>query len=300
MAHCILIFSLLFLSKTSWASSCCGQSPASFTVLALNQKLSFSTGVTYLRSQGRVYNESDQFYIWESKKREVRSVLVNLASTLADQHQIFLNTNLLQGHYSDPLEKGSSTNLSDTLIGYTYEILPEYSFSYWKPVVSLTAFLNLPTGHSIYDRSSLSEGTDVTGHGQTGTGLGITVRKVYFPWTLTLQGRMIRLFSKRFERVNVSDFNDSSLAFLIDYSSSWWGLVFNGGLTFTHLSERTIEPSLVTSGVSQNFNILGGIQKSISESWVTGLYFSDQTLLGPAQNTILNRSVSLNFNYNYF
>ncbi len=300
MARLLLILVLNIYTLQAYSNSCCGQSPASFTILSLSQKLSVSTGVSYLSSQGRVYDNSDEFYLWNDKKREVRSFLLNVSSTLVDRHQVFINTSYLQGYYSDSFGVGYSTHLSDTLLGYSYEILPEYSFSYWKPKVFITAFLNVPTGRSIYDNNRLSEGADVTGHGLWGTGIGVTLRKVYFPWTITLQGRTLRLFSKEFESVRVSDFYDSSLAFLLNYSTRLWGLQFNTGLTFTHLSERRIEPVNVTSGVTQNFSVLGGVQRSISESWVAGINYSDQTLVGPAKNSILNRSLNINFNYNYF
>lgn len=300
MGRALLVVFTIFIGLRASANSCCGQSPASFTILSMDQTLSVSTGVSYLESVGRVYNDSEAFFVWNDKKRVVQSIPLNVASTLVDRHQVFLNTGLLQGHYQDSFENGYATNLSDTLLGYSFELLPEYSFSYWKPVVFVTALINLPTGHSIYDRGHLSEGGDVTGHGQWGAGLGVTLRKVYFPWTLTVQGRSIRLDPRQFDTVRVSDFYDSSLAFLVNYSSRWWGLQLNSGITFTHLSERKVAPSNVTSGVTQNFSVLAGLQRSISENWVAGLNYSDQTLVGPAKNTILSRNFNISFNYNYF
>lgn len=300
MAHFLLILLSLFMSRPVLASSCCGQSPASFTVLSLNQRLSLSTGFSHLRSQGRVFNNSDEFFTWDNKKREVRALALNVASVPADRQQVFVNASLLQGQYVDSEENQQATSWSDTLVGYTYELLPEYSFSYWKPVVFATAFLSLPTGRSIYNKGGLSEGTDVTGHDQWGAGLGVTLKKVYFPWTLTLQGRSIQLFAEDFGAVRVSRFYDSSLAFLVNYASRWQALQLNGGVTFTHLSPRTIAPGNVTSGETQNFSVLAGVQKPISDSWAAGVSYSDQTLLGPAKNSILNRSLSFNFNFNYY
>lgn len=299
MGNVVLIIFILLGARSVFANSCCGQSPASFTVLSMNQRMSLSTGFSYLRSQGRVRDNSEKFYVWGDKKREVRSIPLNLASVFADRQQLFLNLVTMQGSYSDRNESGATTHLSDTLMGYSYEVLPEYNFSYWKPIVYATVFLNIPTGHSIYDSARLSEGADVTGHGQWGAGLGITLRKVYFPWTITLQARTIQLLAEEFENSRVSDFYDSSAAFLLSYSSQWWGLMFNGGVTFTHLSERRLEPSQITSSVSQNFNVLGGVQRALSGKWMVGINYSDQTLFGPAKNTLLNRSINLNFNYNY-
>lgn len=306
MAHFLLISVLFIMSPVALANSCCGQSPASYTVLSLNQRLSVSAGLSYLRSYGRYRpfaNGQEGLEVWDDKKREVSSTIFNVASAFAPRQQVFVNASVLQGRYSDVTGVETATHLSDTLIGYSYEALPEYSFSYWKPVIFLTGFLNLPTGRSTYDMN-LSEGTDVTGHDQWGAGLGVTLRKVYFPLTITLQARSLQLFAKSFTDVAVSDFFDSSVAFLLNYSSRWWGLQWNTGLTFNHLSERTTQAlpgaPVDTSQVTQNFSLLVGVQRSISESWVAGLTYSDQTLVGPAKNSILNRSINLNFNYNYF
>lgn len=302
MARIFLIFIGIFSSHSAFANSCCGQSPASYSVLSLNQSLSFTTGISYLRSYGRYHSGRDgqeRLEVWDRKKREVTTMNLNVASSTAERHQVFLNTNLLKGTYSDEFGKEQSSHLSDTLLGHSYELVPEYSFSYWKPVVYLTTFFNLPTGRSTYE-SDVTEATDVTGHGQWGFGLGVTLRKVYFPWTMTLQGRTLKLFSQTFDDVKVSDFYDSSLAFLGNYASRLWGLQFNAGITYTHLSERTIAPSQVTSEVTQNYSVLAGVQRSVSESWVAGVSYSDQTLIGPAKNSILNRSVNISLNYNIF
>ncbi len=299
MAYIFLIFSFLVLSNQAEANNCCGQSPASFTVLSQDQRLSLSAGFSYLRSQGRVYANSNEFFIWGDKKRDVRSLLLNIASVVSGRHQVFLNTAFMEGQYVDQLESGRSTNQADTLVGYSYEVLPEYNFSYWKPLVYLTAFVNLPTGNSIYEEGTLSEGADVTGHNQWGVGIGLTAIKTYYPFTVTLQARTIRLFAREFSTVEVSDFYDSSLALLGNYVSRLWGLSFSSGITFNHLSERRLLPSGVTSDVTQNFTVLAGIQRPISNSLNLGINYADQTLIGPAKNSILNRSITINFNYNY-
>ena len=300
MAHFLLITFILLSSPLLIANSCCGQSPASFTVLSLEQRLSLSTSLSYIESQGRVFEDSREFWFWDGKKRQVQALGLNVASSIAHRQQFFVNLSLLNGHYKDSNESGTATNLSDTLIGYNYEIFPEYSFSYWKPIVYITALVNLPTGNSIYDSVSLSEGTDVSGHNQWGTGLGVTLKKIYFPWTLTLQGRSIYLIEKQFETLKVSGFYDSSAALLISYASQWFGLQLNSGVTFSHLSQRKISPSGTISGVSQNWSVLFGVQRPISDSTGIGINYSDQTILGPAKNSLLNRSIALNFNYNSF
>ncbi|MCB0379305.1 MAG: hypothetical protein KDD33_12500 [Bdellovibrionales bacterium] len=299
MGRILLILLLLTLTAKSLANSCCGQSPASFTVLSLEQRLSLNTSYSLIQSQGRVYDSQD-FFVWKDKKREIESLKINLASSFASRHQAFLSSALLRGSYSDPISSESSQHFSDTQIGYTYEALPEYRFSYWKPVVYFSLLGNIPTGKSIYDSSRLSEGTDVTGHNQWGLGLGITLRKVYFPLTITFQAKSLKIFSKTFESLEVSDFYDSSLALLFNYALNFQQLALNFGFTTNQLSNRKITTSQIPSGVMQSTTTLMGLQRTFGDAWSAGLNYSDQTLLGNPKNTLLNRTLSFNINYNYF
>lgn len=298
MGRLLLICGFLILSRPLWANSCCGQSPASFTILSLEQRLTASSSYSYISSAGRVFN-SDDFYIWDDKKRIIQAFQLNLASTLASRHQVFLNTSVLQGRYEDQIERASSQHLSDTQLGYTYELLTEYSFSYWKPLIYISAIANLPTGKSIYDDSSITEGADVTGHNQWGAGIGLTLRKVYFPLTITLQLKSLRIFSKEFNTTTVSGFYDNSLAFLFNYALSSYQVALNFGVTMNQLTQREISYS-ATSGVMQNTTLLFGLQKIFSDSWSAGFNYSDQTILGRARNSLLNQTASFNITYNYF
>lgn len=297
MKKILLSLFLLIYSPHSFANSCCGQSPASFTVLSLNQKLSLNTGFTLTETEGRLI--SDRYQKWNDRSRSVQSLTLNAASTLAYRHQIFLQTAFMKSTYGDSLNSNHSQDASDTLLGYTYELLPEYSFSYWKPVVFVSAFLNLPTGQSIYDPAKLNEGSDVTGHNQWGTGLGVTLRKVYFPLTLTVQGKSLYLFEKQFETSKVSGFYDSSLALLASYATNFWGIGINGGFTFNHLSKRRISPSDVLSDITQSTTILAGLQRNFGDNTLLFSY-GDQTQVGYSKNTLLNKTYTLSFVYNYF
>lgn len=298
MGRILLILSLLLLSRWAWASSCCGQSPASFTVLALDQTLSVNASYSLIRSEGRIFNR-DQFHVWNDKKRSVQALQLNVAGTIDSQQQYFINSSFLEGSYQDHLSQGTARHLSDTQLGYTYEIVPEYSYSYWRPLVYLSAMINVPTGKSIYDESSLSEGADVTGHNQWGAGLGLTARKVYFPLTVTFQARTLRIFAKTFDQVEVSDFYDSSVALITNSVTRYKDISVTLGVTGNHLSRRTISPGS-ESGAMQNVTVIAGLQKPLSEEWFAGINYSDQTLVGPAKNSILNRTLTVNLNYNYF
>ncbi len=298
MARILLIFIAVCSSLRVQANSCCGQSPASFPVLTLDQKLSVNTSYSVSQAAGRILSP-DQFVVWDSKDRQIQTYQMSVASTFFSRHQFYINTAYLNSQYRDAFQDASSQNLSDTQLGYTYELLPEYSFHPLKPTLHTSILVNAPTGQSIYDNISLSEGTDVTGHNQWGLGLGLTAKKVYFPLTLTLQARSLRIFKKQFSSVEVGSFYDSSLALLTSYALPWKGIVLNAGVTTNHLSSRTINTG-VESQTMQNTTLLVGLQKSLNDTWNIGFNYSDQTLLGPAKNSVLNKTATMNVNFNYY
>jgi len=264
----------------------------------LEQTLSVNASYSYIQAQGRIYNP-DAFVVWNNKERNVQAYQLSAASSFAERQQVFINTSLLSSHYKDVYQNGQEQHLSDTQVGYHYEVLPEYSFSPWRPVIHASVLANLPTGKSIYDNIKLSEGTDVTGHNQWGLGVGLTARKVYFPITLILQARSLQIFKKQFANVEVGSFYDSSVAFLTSYALPWKAITLNAGLTTNHLSSRTLGTG-GSSDTMQNTTLLVGLQKSLNDTWNVGCNYSDQTLLGPAKNSILNKTLTLNLNYNYY
>ncbi len=303
MARAIIIFKLtiilIFYSKQVNASSCCGQAPSSFSVLTNNEKLNISTSFVKIRTQGRLIRNSGNFYDWSNKKRTIQSFTFDISLSLEERHQINLSSSLNSGSFSSEFEKATSNNLSDTLISYTYELLPEYSYSKFKPQVFSSVFLSVPSGHSIYKKNGLSEGTSVTGHEQWGVGLGLTLRKVYFPFSFLAQIKSIRFFSKNFDNFSVSDFFDTSINFTTSYTTKFFNIIINSGLTLSHISPKKINTLRIKSLESISTGLFFGVQKNISIDTSIGIIYTDQTLLGPAKNTLLNRSMSLNINHKF-
>lgn len=300
MARIALVILALTMTGQVHANSCCGQTPSSYLVMYQHQKYTFSPSVSYTQSLGRVNNNED-FNVWGGDKKRVLQVLnLNAAAAVGESGQFFLASGHVTSNYQEDGNSASARNFSDTLVGYTHELIPEYTYSSWKPVVYLSAMVNAPTGHSIYDKNELSEGADVTGHNQWGFGAGITARKVFFPVTLLAQGKVLRLLAKDFSGTEVSGFYDSSLAGFVTYAFRWQDVSLTGGLTWNHLSSREITSIAGASGSSQVTTAIVSVQKPLNDNWALAFAVSDQTLIGEPRNTLLNRSYTLNFNYNYF
>lgn len=281
------------------ANSCCGQSPTSYTVLYQRQKTMLSVGYSSIETQGRVFSNQD-FFVWpDNKRRQVDVYQFQGAFTLTEWSQMFWSTGLLSSSFEQGLGTERSQHLSDTQMGFTYELLPEYSYSPWKPVLYASVFINAPTGRSIYAPGGMSEGADVTGHDQWGAGVGLTVRKVIHPVALVVQTKALRLFEETFSGTTVSGFYDLSMGGFATYNLPFWGLSGTLGWTWNQLSSRRISVSPVPSGDSQVGTLSVSLQKAFSDETSVALSYADQSLLGKAQNTLLNQTITLNLNYNF-
>lgn len=299
MERIVLILLLSGSATSSWANSCCGQNPTSYAVLYQRQKAMVITNYSSIATEGRV-DSHHEYLVWpESKKRRVDGYQFQAAATVSEWWQVFLATGLLSARYEDDFGTERAQHMTDTQLGLTYEVLPEYAFSAWKPVIYASVFLNLPTGHSIYSPGGLTEGADVTGHEQWGAGAGLTLRKVIHPLVFVMQAKALRLRGESFGKTAVSGFYDLSLAQFITYNSSWWGLSGTLGWTWNQLQSRRISQSAIPSGVSEVHTLSASLQKGLTDEVSVSLSVSDQTLWGEAKNTLLNRTYSMSLNYNF-
>jgi hypothetical protein len=196
--------------------------------------------------------------------------------------------------------------MMDTMVGFTYELWPEYSFSYYKPIVYISGFVNLPTGRSVFEGVAGPENIAVTGHGQWGSGVALTLQKTIRPWSLLFQAKSLRLFEETWGEASVGEFYDSSVQLILGYNLPIWDLNFNFGITQLELSSRKVKLNTdfiltdVRSPNSRSTMLSFGLSRSVTENFNLALSFNDQTLLGQPKNTLLAQGVSVILSYNKF
>lgn len=307
-----LALSLIFaaaslVSLSSYASPCCGQNSSSLNVMTLRQGFSLSLSQTEMQSLGRVYDADNSFFVWpDSKSRDVSITQLSAGLGINERWQLQMVSSWQRASYSSQEFSQTEASMMDTLLGVTYELWPEYSFSFYKPIVYVSLLANIPTGRSVFETGAGPENIAVTGHGQWGGGLAVTLQKTIRPWFLSIQLRSLRLFADSWDETRVDGFYDSSAQMLFGYSLPFWDLNINFGLTQLELSERSVKinSSLVSANIkspnSRSTMLNFGISRSVTENMNLALNFSDQTLLGQPKNTLLGQSVSLVVSYNKF
>ncbi len=298
----LLVLAGLTFSFEVFASSCCGQSAMGLNVLTQRQKLNASLSQSYSNAMGRVYDSDNAFYIWpESKKRILYSTNLSLAYSLSNKYQMFLNSGFQNAEFKDQQYSDRQQNMTDTLLGLTYEFLTEYKYNPYKPTGYVTLFTNLPSGHSVFDSDAGPESINVSGHDQWGLGLGLTLNKIILPWTFLVQVKSLRLFKNEFKNASVDGFFDSSSQFVIGYTVSAINAVLNLSLTQVELSGRDVRYQQLIQTPTSSSTVVGvGFIKPITDQFILSVNYSDQSLLGQPKNTLISQTLSLNLAMNYY
>lgn len=293
---CVLVMAFSWIASLAEASSCCGQSPSSFLVLR-NYQTWFS-GFTYGYTQtlGRLHSDGKAFYIWpEEKKQITHSLGLNVAHSFYDHWQWNLKTSYLQRAYEDGGGSEQASGWGDSLVSFTYEILPLYTYSPWKPLVYLSFFLNIPTGHSPYEGELSEEGTSVTGYGQWGEGLGVTLFKVFGQSKATLQWKSMYYNQERFSETVVSNFFENGFFAQWSISTPLLSTELSLGYRWSELGKRNVDGIPSENSLSNAIEL--GLSRSIYENYFLSFNFSDETLLGRSRNTLLGRNYAATFSY---
>lgn len=294
----LIVLPLHFLK----ASPCCGQNASDLGVMTLRQKANVYLGQMYGTALGRVYGHSNDFFVWpEEKHRTTHITQLKLSYEIKNRLQFFSNIAYQVGEFKGSGLSQSASQMMDSSVGLTYEFISEYKFSYYKPTVYVSLFSNLPTGKSVFTDNVGTENIGVTGHGQWGAGVGLTLNKVILPWSLMVQLKTLRLFPDSFQNTSVKGFFDSSFQILLGYALPIWNVNINLGMTQLELSERKIqskEQVLVPNARSTMMTI--GFTKPIHENFILSFNYGDQSLIGRPKNTLLSQTFSLGLTYNYF
>lgn len=282
-----LIFMTVFNLQDVAASSCCGSGQATSSLILSEQKILLNTSFYRAESVGRIY-ESKDFFVFDEVKRRVNNRLSLSASyALDDKNQVGFSTFILFSKYQDQFGQQSDENLADVNLNFARKFKMQSFDSF------LSFGLILPTGRSPYDAGVLSENANVSGFGQNGAQVGVTMNKVSYPYTLLADLKYSRFFSGEVNGKDLKDFDLLSASVFLGYSLNYFDLSVGGGVALNSLTRREVDG--VKTGASSFSSINFVITKGLDEASSLALSYSDQTLIDGAKNSLLDRVVGLNF-----
>lgn len=225
------------------------------------------------------------------------------ATLVSDRIQIGASVPLVQRQIRMQGDESGGTHVGDVTVGMGYEFLPEWSYSEWKPRGIGFIQLKLPTGRSVYEITA-SEPL-YWGRGFYTLSMGAAFVKKWQLWDASISPEIHYSFNR--------DFQNASQTTIV--LPGWGGsIAFTGGfrpgasdlrvgLTIQPIYEQPKEvvtfSELTRTAQQLVWNTSLSLSLLLNPSLSANLSYSDQTLLGPAINTTLTRTVALALNYSW-
>jgi hypothetical protein len=291
-------------STRAWAAPCCGGGSAAPTILTGDDHAQLSASLSQAQVIGDAPTQGTAVFRADGDLEQTQTLKVEGAYLFSDRWQFGATLPVVRRSRSTPATQSTSTGFGDLNLNLAYEWLPEWEYSVWKPRGFVFYQELIPTGGSIYESSFNSIdpwGLNARGRGFFASGIGAVFLKSWGGWDAAFVGEGHRSFSRTF-----STFDGS-----LELSPGWGGsLALAGGFSPSSLPLRfglSLSPAF-EEGVRARSASLDSTSDpqlvwttSVLLGWLVGhestvsAIYSDQTLLGPASNASLSRTVSISF-----
>ena len=296
----LLIAAIAFWSGEVVAAPCCSANAASPALISGDD----SAQLTLMTGQSTTIGDAfaDGLPVFRAgNDREISQTLrIDGAFLVSDRWQLGGSLPLLRHAIARPGIDDSATSLGDVRLNAAYEFLPEWSYSKWKPKGLLFAQIILPTSRSIYE-STAPGGVDSLGQGFFIVAAGSLLLKRW--------GNFDSYFMPEIHYSFARDFHNSDLGEAIHVGPNWGGSaalgagISPGGGNFrlgVRVQPMIADRKKVTSSTGDSWTSYQlswdtALEASylVADDWSVTAGYTDQTLLGPAVNSMLSRTFTL-------
>lgn len=295
-----LLLLTLFMSSTGNAAPCCASNAAIPSLIVGDEAALLSATASYGRVIGDAPSEGLSVFRTADDNEITRTLRLDSTLLLADRWQAGVGVPLVQRTIDRPGRSSEYSGVGDISLGGGFEYLPELDYSEWKPQGVGFLQLTLPTGRSIYE-SQTRDAVDVTGRGMTTVTLGTFLIKRWARWDASVIPEAHYSFERslsdaRGQSVLLEPTHGFSLSMGGGYSPRGSALRFGGRVAPVYNQGRsvTIDGRRMNTGFQYNWNTFLECSYLVSDDWSLNSVYMDQTIFGPAINTTLDRSVSIN------
>lgn len=290
-------FILLYLFTSlsfSYGASCCGGGSSIPGLITGDFRAQMGLQATYQNEIGKAYSQGKYLYYNNNKKRTRQNYSLFASSMISERAQIGGKINFSQTDYSNDAKKETASQFGDSEISFGYELIQERSFSWWQPRGFVFIALTLPTGSSNYNSSS-SLYSDVNGKEQWGISTGMSFVKIIRSYDFLSSFQVGYRFSDKQKDVSINESFYGS--FLIGAGVSPYNSNFRLGVNISYFQESAKDVYFGEKKIEtqkefySELSIVGSY--AIDPNLSLSINYSDQSILGPAQNTTLSRSVGV-------
>ena len=305
-----LIFTGIFASgplgyKNAQASACCARSSAVPILIVGDDQSQINFGI----AQGKVVAETTEegVPIFGSPDESETNITyrADVATLLSDRFQVGVSVPVVQHMISFSNRSDSGVGLGDVRVSVGYEVIPVWDYSKWKPQGFIFSLVTLPSGRSVYESLSPTA-SDVTGNGFYSVSVGSLFLKRWDAWDTffisEIHYSLPRTFESNSDPLFVKPGFGASAGLGVGFSPKE-GPVRLG----LRIQPRYDQPRQVPSmslGLPQGrflsvWDTGFDVSYMVSGSDTLMVSYTDQTLLGEAINSNLNRVFAINFQHRW-
>ena len=294
-----LIAVLILAPRLVAAAPCCGGGSAIPSLISGDDLAQLGASVSHGSVIGDAPAQGIPVFRADGDLEQTQTLQLDGAYRFLDRYQAGLSLPLIRRYRQFASgTQNSSTGFGDARLDVAYEVLPEWGYSAWKPHGFLFLEGTVPLGPSIYDAQD-SLLVDARSRGFYSLGLGTAFFKAVRHFDFAFSFEAHRSFSKTVQAA------DSS-SMIVTPGWGWSSMIgagwspeggrFRVGMSLSPVYEGAIQTEGEVNSISDSQLVWNtGVQVGYQfrSDWSASLNYTDQTLMGPAKNVNLSRTVSL-------
>jgi len=291
--------------KLAFSAPCCSRNSAVPILISGDDEAQVNFGSSIAGVVGQVFDDGVPIFGSSLTSEYVRAMRLEGALLVSDRLQLGVGVPLVHYSYTVIGETEASTRMGDIRLSLGYEFMPLWSYSRWKPQGFLFSVVTLPTGRSRYESQTLLS-TDVTGNGFFSTSFGALLLKRWTLWDVFFVPEVHygfpRIFQTTGNSIIVQPGFGGSLGFGVGFSPG--GGSFRLGVRLHPRLDQarfvpTMELDVREQGWVSNCDTGFDVAYMLGSHDTLSVFYTDQTLLGEARNTVLNRMAGVNYQHRW-
>jgi hypothetical protein len=292
MKYLALIF---FIPHVLLASSCCGGGSSSSMIILGDNRQEWSAGLGFRNDLGQTDRTGMASFHGKETVDQQYTLNLQLQRQFTELIQAAVKTSVIHKVMVKQGRREKSHGLGDIDLQISYEFLPEYNYSQYRPRGFLYSKITFPQSKGIYDSTSPIY-SDVRGSGLYSFSIGTLFVKKNSQFTLKFGLEGQRFFGKKFKEGNLDDYH--KVIFPTGLSYAFDPLPISTGIltTWTYQTSKKLQIQTTTTSSREYFWELSVFANwSLNRQETLGMSYSDSTLLGKNINSPLYRSFALTY-----
>lgn len=285
----VFSFFILLYAEALYASACCSGGSAIPSVITGDDRFQLGSSFSSSFVVGEVNSDGESSFYNDITEESLYAL--NLSSAFMFSYRIQAGVQIPFQWRS--VGESSEDGISDIKLNVAWEAFPLYSYSVWRPQFFIFAAMSFPTGKSTYE--SANPRVDTFGKGFYTPSLGFLTQKSWRRFDTSLSGEWGFPQARRFDSGKVDPGFNYSAMVSIGYRLSSFRVGLSVGPNYEEA--KKLEGSSLSGGSKLVWDSSLLLSYTQNDFWSYSLSYLDQSLIGPAKNTKLNRSLSVGINY---